>query len=73
METTYFLFGKEASEMLMEEGMDSFINSLEQGEFDFELYEFNSDTKPAELPYTFERWGAFSVLSFEEYNRISQL
>lgn len=70
---TYFLFGKQASEVLMDEGMDSLIDCIEEGEIEYELYEVNSETNPAELLYTFKKWEDYFVLSFEEYNRINQL
>ena len=73
MKTTYFLFGKEASNSFMDEGLDSFIHSLEEGEFEFELYEANSDTNPADLLYSFQKWGDYCILSYDEFSRVRQV
>lgn len=73
MKTVYFLFGEEASEMLADEGIDTFIEDLEDGtDISFTLYAFTPETNPAEFLHSFKGWGDYCALSFEEYVRISQ-
>lgn len=71
METTYFLFGKEASEIVIDEGIDALIDSFEDG-VDFELYEFNSNSNPASFLATFKNWNEYVVLSKEEFDRLNE-
>lgn len=71
METTYFLFGKEASEIVVDEGIDSLIDSFEDG-VDFELYEFNSNSNPAEFLARFKNWNEYVVLWKEEFDRLNE-
>lgn len=71
MQTTYFLFGKEASEIVIDEGIDAFINSLEDN-IDFELYEFNSNSNPASFLASFKNWNEYVVLSKEEFDRLKE-
>lgn len=71
METTYFLFGKEASEIVIDEGIDALIDSFEIG-VDFELYEFNSNSNPASFLASFKNWNEYVVLSKEEFDRLNE-
>lgn len=71
MQTAYFLFGKEASAQIIDEGLDSLIESLEdEMDIDFDLFEVTPETNPAEFLNTFKNWGDYCVLSVEEYGRL---
>ena len=71
MKTTYFLFGKEASEIVIDEGIDALIDSFEDG-IDFELYEFNFNSNPASFLASFKNWNEYVVLSKEEFDRLKE-
>jgi hypothetical protein len=73
MQTTYFLFGQEASAQMMDEGFESLIESLEdEMDIDFDLFEVTPETNPAEFLHTFQAWGDYCVLSGEEYGRLGE-
>ncbi|WP_075351371.1 hypothetical protein [Algoriphagus marinus] len=73
MKTVYFLFGKEASEMLTAEGMESLKEALEEGDdLSFALYEFTPDTNPAEFLHSFKIWGEYSVITKEEFIELKE-
>jgi len=73
MQTAYFLFGQEASAQLMDEGLDSLIESLEDDlDVEFTLFEVTPETNPAEFLNTFQAWGDYCVLSAEEYGRLRE-
>ncbi len=71
MKTTYFLFGKDASEILIEEGFEELIDRIENEEdVDFSLYKFDSKTNPAEFLSHFQNWGDYCVISKEEHEKL---
>lgn len=71
MVPAYFLFGQEASAQMMDEGLESLIDSLQdEMDIDFDLLEVTPETNPAELLNTFQAWGEYCVLSVEEYGRL---
>jgi hypothetical protein len=73
MKTVYFIFSKEASEMITEEGIESFMEALEEGDdLSFALYEFTPDTNPAEFLHSFKDWGEYSVITKEEFNEMKE-
>lgn len=73
MQTAYFLFGKEASAQMMDEGFDSLVESLEDKlDIEFDLYEVTPETNPAELLYTFKEWGDYCVLTVEENGKLKE-
>ena len=74
MQTAYFLFGQEASAQIMDEGLDSLIESLKDDlDVEFALFEVTPETNPAEFLHTFKNWGDYCVLSVEEYGRLKEL
>ena len=75
--TTYFLFGKDACRILIEDCADTLkplIKAIEGGEIDsYRLYEYiEGETNPAELLFNYQGWEDYSTLTKREYNKLKK-
>lgn len=68
MTTSYFLFGKQATECLLNEDIDSLCNQLD--DFEYQLFVYDETKTPADLLYAYDGWGGYSYLTKEEYDKI---
>ena len=72
-ETTYFIFGMEATETLINKGFDELISFCEDSG-DFEVFKFiEGETKPIELLESLKGWADYAIINKEEYIKLIEL
>ena len=70
----YYLFGIEACDTLESEGVDALMKMIEEEDFtDYDTRCHSQNDNPTELLRTASGWCDYSVLTEEEYNRITKI
>lgn len=69
MESTNFLFGIEACQLLLEDGFEALLESIQE-DVEFELFQFNVNSNPVDLLIKFQNWNDYAVISSDEYKRL---
>lgn len=71
METTYYLFGKDAVMEYDENGIDGVISESENNNISFSLFCFvEGKTRSAELAEAMQGWDDYAIITEEEYNQL---
>jgi hypothetical protein len=70
----YYLFGIDVCQVLDQEGIEGLLKFLKEDEcFDYDTRSFEDGENPTELLRTAAGWSDFSVLTEEEYLKITSL
>lgn len=70
--TYYFLFGNDACQEYDENGIDGVLERYENNDLDFETFKFvEGETSVIQLLSNFDGWGAYNVITEEEYNKLN--
>ncbi|SIS88783.1 hypothetical protein [Belliella pelovolcani] len=69
--STYFLFGKEATTIYLEDGIEPLIEAINDDNISYDVFEFiEGETSPVNLLMKYQEWGDYSIISKEEFNQL---
>jgi hypothetical protein len=71
MITTYFLFGKEATDIYLDNEFDELLEEID--DIHCAVYKHTSGDSVIELINTYDGWGGYAIITEGEYNILKEL